>query len=75
MTIDFANGFYFHREGAGLLMGSTSTEQPGFKLEYDEGWLPELFEAIERRAPALARIGVAERLGGPVRGDAPTTTR
>jgi sarcosine oxidase subunit beta len=58
MTIDFANGFYFHREGDGLLMGVSFDEQPGFKLEYDEGWLPELAEAIERRAPSLASAGV-----------------
>jgi sarcosine oxidase subunit beta len=58
MTIDFANGFYFHREGDGLLMGVNFTEQPGFKLDYDEGWLPELAEAIERRAPSLASAGV-----------------
>jgi sarcosine oxidase subunit beta len=58
MTIDFANGFYFHREGDGLLMGVSFDEQPGFKLEYDEGWLPELAEAIARRAPSLASAGV-----------------
>ena len=64
MTIDFANGFYFHREGAGLLMGVNFEEQPGFKLEYDEGWLPELFEAIEHRAPALANVGVQSGWAG-----------
>ena len=64
MTIDFANGFYFHREGAGLLMGVNFAEQPGFKLEYDEGWLPELFEAIEHRAPALSNIGVQSTWAG-----------
>jgi sarcosine oxidase, subunit beta len=64
MTIDFANGFYFHREGRGLLMGVNFTEQPGFKLEYDDGWLPELFEAIEHRAPSLGTIGVQSTWAG-----------
>jgi sarcosine oxidase, subunit beta len=64
MTIDFANGFYFHREGDGLLMGVSFDEQPGFKLEYDEGWLPELFEAIEHRAPALSNVGVQSGWAG-----------
>jgi sarcosine oxidase subunit beta len=64
MTIDFANGFYFHREGAGLLMGVNFEEQPGFKLEYDEGWLPELFDAIEHRAPSLANVGVQSGWAG-----------
>ena len=63
MTIDFANGFYFHREGGGLLMGVNFEEQPGFKLEYDDGWLPELFEAIEHRAPSLVEHRRAEHAG------------
>ena len=64
MTIDFANGFYFHREGGGLLMGVNFEEQPGFKLDYDDGWLPELFEAIEHRAPSLSSIGVQSTWAG-----------
>ena len=64
MTIDFANGFYFHREGTALLMGVNFDEQPGFKLDYDEGWLPELAAAIERRAPSLASLGVQTTWAG-----------
>jgi sarcosine oxidase, subunit beta len=64
MTIDFANGFYFHREGRGLLMGVNFEEQPGYKLDYDDGWLPELFAAIEHRAPSLATIGVQSTWAG-----------
>ncbi len=64
MTIDFANGFYFHREGNALLMGVNFEEQPGFKLEYDEGWLPELADAIEHRAPSLATLGVQTTWAG-----------
>jgi sarcosine oxidase subunit beta len=64
MTIDFANGFYFHREGNGLLMGVNFVEQPGFELEYDEKWLPELADAIEHRAPSLASAGVRASWAG-----------
>ena len=59
MTIDFATSFYFHREGPGVLMGMPAPgEQPGFTAEETEGWVPALLEVAERRAPALARIGI-----------------
>jgi sarcosine oxidase, subunit beta len=59
-TIDFDTSFYFHAEGRGLLLGmSDPDETPGFKLTRSDGWLPRLGEAIERRAPALAEIGIA----------------
>jgi glycine/D-amino acid oxidase-like deaminating enzyme len=60
MTIDLASTFYFHREGPGLLMGmSLDDEPPGFNLDRDEAWIPRLVEAIARRAPSLADVGVA----------------
>ncbi len=46
MTIDFSTGFYFHREGPGLLMGIAGG---GEDVE------TALAEAAERRAPAVAR--------------------
>ncbi len=59
-TIDFETSFYFHREGAGLLLGmSDPDETPGFALSRSDAWLPRLGAAIERRAPALAEVGVA----------------
>ena len=59
-TIDFDTSFYFHREGRGLLMGmSDPDETPGFRLTRSDAWLPRLAAAIERRAPALAGVGVA----------------
>ncbi len=64
-TIDFATSFYFHREGQGLLMGmSDPDETPGFRLTRSDAWLPRLGEAIERRAPALAEVGVASGWAG-----------
>jgi sarcosine oxidase subunit beta len=64
-TIDFDTSFYFHREGRGLLMGmSDPDETPGFRLTRSDDWLPRLGEAIERRAPALATVGVASGWAG-----------
>ena len=65
MTIDAATTFYFHREGPGLLLGmSYQDETPGFRWDYSEDWLPDLFEAMERRAPALLDLGIAHRWVG-----------
>jgi sarcosine oxidase, subunit beta len=59
-TIDFETSFYFHREGAGLLLGMSDPEEtPGFALARSDAWLPRLGAAIERRAPALAEVGIA----------------
>jgi glycine/D-amino acid oxidase-like deaminating enzyme len=65
MTIDAASTFYFHREGPGMLMGlSYDGEEPGFDLSIDDAWLPSLVAAVERRAPALADVGIAHRWAG-----------
>ena len=60
MTIDFSTGFYFHREGEGLLMGMADpNETPGFKLDATDDWIPALLEVAERRAPVIAEAGIA----------------
>jgi sarcosine oxidase subunit beta len=65
MTIDAASTFYLHREGPGVLLGmSWEGERPGFATDVDDGWLPELTAAIERRAPALLDVGIAARWAG-----------
>ena len=59
-TIDFSTSLYFHREGAGLLVGmSDPDESPGFKLARDEAWLPRLADAVEHRAPRIGDYGIA----------------
>lgn len=64
-TIDSATTFYFHREGPGILLGmSYDRETPGFKLDMDDSWLPQLTAAIENRAPALLEIGIAHGWAG-----------
>lgn len=65
MTIDAASTFYLHREGPGLLVGmSYRGETPGFHDGFSEDWLPDLLEAMERRAPALLDVGIAHRWAG-----------
>lgn len=59
MTIDFESSFYFHREGPGLLMGmSDPDEKPGFNVETSDDWIPRLMEAVRRRAPRIADVGI-----------------
>ncbi|MDX6372277.1 MAG: hypothetical protein QOD98_1265 [Nocardioidaceae bacterium] len=49
-TIDFASTFYFHVEGAGLLMGMSE---------------PDLLpDAVERRTPTLSSVGIASGWAG-----------
>jgi sarcosine oxidase subunit beta len=59
MTIDFSTSFYFHNEADGLLIGMSDRQQtPGFELDRDDAWLTGLADAIERRAPRLAELGI-----------------
>ncbi|MGW7545381.1 NAD(P)/FAD-dependent oxidoreductase [Streptomyces sp. NPDC054770] len=62
MTIDFTSSLYFHAEGPGLLLGmSDPDERPGFATDTHDRWIPRLYEAMERRAPALLDL---RRTGG-----------
>lgn len=65
MTIDFSTSFYFHGEGRGLLLGmSDPDERPGFCLERSDAWLPRLGDAVARRAPGLAEVGLTSGWAG-----------
>ena len=60
LTIDFSTGFYFHREGPGLLFGMADPNQaPGFGVSTDPAWLELVLEVAERRCPALLDMGIA----------------
>jgi len=60
LTVDFTTGFYFHREGPGLLIGLADRDQPpGFDEPTDPDWLARVSEIAVRRAPAFLDIGVA----------------
>jgi sarcosine oxidase subunit beta len=64
-TIDFATSLYFHLEGPGLLLGmSDPDEVPGFELGRTDAWLPRLGDAIARRVPGLAEVGIASGWAG-----------
>ncbi|GAA4727370.1 FAD-binding oxidoreductase [Nocardioides endophyticus] len=64
-TIDFATSLYFHLEGPGLLLGmSDPDEVPGFEVGRTDAWLPRLGDAIARRVPALAEVGIASGWAG-----------
>ena len=65
LTVDFSTGFYFHREGPGLLLGMADRDQPsGFDAPTDPGWLERVSEVAARRAPAFLDMGIAHRWRG-----------
>jgi sarcosine oxidase, subunit beta len=60
LTIDFSTGFYFHREGPGLLFGMADRLQPpGLESPTDPDWLERVMEVAEHRCPALLDMGIA----------------
>jgi sarcosine oxidase, subunit beta len=60
LTVDFTTGFYFHREGPGLLIGMADPNQPaGFDQPTDPDWLLRVTEVASRRAPAFLDMGIA----------------
>jgi sarcosine oxidase, subunit beta len=60
LTVDFTTGFYFHREGPGLLIGMADRDQlPGFDAPTDPDWLEHVTEVAARRAPAFLDMGIA----------------
>lgn len=65
-TIDFSTGFYFHREGPGLLFGMADREQlPGVDAPTDPDWLEKVMTVAERRCPPLLDLGIAGGWKGP----------
>ncbi len=53
MTIDFNSGFYFHREGPGLLFGANAD------AEGEAAWLEAVAPQIAHRAPILVDAPIA----------------
>jgi sarcosine oxidase, subunit beta len=53
MTIDFATGFYFHREGRGLLFGTNDV------CKTQDEWLERAVPVLHRRAPVLLDAPIA----------------
>jgi sarcosine oxidase subunit beta len=53
MTIDFSTGFYFHREGPGLLFGTSDV------CDTQDEWLERAEPVLSRRAPVLLDAPIA----------------
>jgi glycine/D-amino acid oxidase-like deaminating enzyme len=53
MTIDFATGFYFHREGPGLLFGTSDV------CATQDEWLERAVPLLRQRAPVLLDAPIA----------------
>lgn len=65
MVIDFHSGFWFRREGSGLIFGMRNPGEPeGFDTSVDWGWLPALGEVACQRLPILSSIGIMRAQAG-----------
>jgi len=65
MTIEMAHGFYFRKEGLGVLMGmSAEDEPPGFNLEVDWNFLLRLAPVAAHRVPVLERAPIMRGWAG-----------
>ena len=69
LVIDAVSSFYFHREGAGVLMGMRSpNERPTFETKVDEGFIAEellpkaveVFPPLEEAAVEHSWVGLYE---------------
>ena len=59
MVIDFATGFYFHRESGGVLMGMPPAQEvDGFREDVDWDVLPLVVERAMYRVPVLERARI-----------------
>ncbi len=65
MVIDFETSFYFHREGANLLLGmGDPNEAYGFDTTVRWDLLPDVVEVATRRLPVLADTAVSHAWAG-----------
>jgi sarcosine oxidase subunit beta len=62
MVIDMSTGFHFRREGKGILLAwNDPDETPGFKTEFDPGFVEKILTRAASRVPCLAEAGVNPR--------------
>jgi len=65
MVVEFSNGFWFRREGSGLIFGMRNPEEPeSFDTGVDWGFLPTIAEVASHRLPFLRDIGVGRAQAG-----------
>jgi sarcosine oxidase subunit beta len=62
MVIDMSTGFHFRREGKGILLAWNDPEEtPGFKTDFDPGFVEKILTRAADRVPALAEAEVNPR--------------
>jgi sarcosine oxidase subunit beta len=62
MVIDMSTGFHFRREGKGILLAwNDPQETPGFKTEFDPGFVEKILTRAAHRVPSLAEAEVNPR--------------
>ncbi|HSS21381.1 MAG TPA: FAD-binding oxidoreductase [Pyrinomonadaceae bacterium] len=62
MVIDMSTGFHFRREGKGILLAwNDPDETPGFKTDFDPGFVEKILTRAADRVPALAEAEVNPR--------------
>ena len=62
MVIDMSTGFHFRREGKGILLAWNDPEEtPGFKTEFDPGFVEKILTRAADRVPRLAEAEVNPR--------------
>jgi len=65
MVVEFHNGFWFRREGSGLIFGMRNPEEPeSFDTSVDWGFLPTIAEVACHRLPILRDVGVGRAQAG-----------
>jgi len=62
MVIDMSTGFHFRREGKGILLAwNDPDETPGFKTDFDPGFVEKILTRAADRVPSLAEAEVNPR--------------
>ena len=62
MVIDMSTGFHFRREGKGILLAWNDPEEtPGFKTDFDPGFVEKILTRAADRVPCLAEAEVNTR--------------
>jgi sarcosine oxidase subunit beta len=65
MVVEFSNGFWFRREGPGLIFGMRNPEElESFDISVDWSFLPTIAQAASHRLPFLREIGVVRAQAG-----------
>jgi sarcosine oxidase subunit beta len=62
MIIDMSTGFHFRREGKGILLAWNDPEEtPGFKTDFDPGFVEKILTRAADRVPSLVEAEVNPR--------------